>query len=375
MLGQRLGSMWKAAFVGCAMLIAPMVVCAADISDEAGFFSAAAIEKANTSIREIEKKSGHDIRIETHATVPKDQIDAVAKMDHTERQVFMDRWVHERAKAVKETGSLVLICKDPARIETWFSGRLANSGMTKADRQRVIDAAVSGMKSKDFDAALNDTVSKLGEVYAKLSPASRLRSDAGHREPLPPTTSSTPAREAGPIHHAAPIKQVNSMGWIYVVGIVIAAIFAIRMLSGLFGSRGSGYPGGPGQPGMGGYPPGGYPPGGGYGQPGYGGGGGGFMRSAAGGLFGAVAGNWLYNAFGGQSAHAQGPMADGSDPLRGSRTLGGGDQPPGNSGWTDDGSSSGGGWYDNGDSGGGGDFGGGDSGGGDSGGDSGGGDF
>lgn len=375
MLGQRLRSVWNAAFIVCTVLAAPILASAADISDEAGFFSPAAIERANASIREMEKKSGHDIRIETHATVPKDKVDAVAKMDRSERQVFMDRWVHERAKAVKETGALVLICKDPARVETWFSDRLANSGMTKTDRQSVIDAAINGMKSKDYDAALNSTVTKIGDVYSKLSPATRLRNDAGRREPLPSTVPANRPHQAGPIHQAPPVRQANSMGWIYIVGIVIAAIFAIRMLSGLFGGRNSGYPGGPGQSAMGGYPPGGYPPGGGYGQPGYGGGGGGFMRSAAGGIFGAMAGNWLYNAFGsGHSAHAQGPMDDGSDPLRGSRTLGGGDQPS-NSGWSDAGSSSGGGWYDNGDSGGG-DFGGGDSGGGDfGGGDSGGGDF
>ena len=371
MLGQRIQTFWKTALVASALFIAPIAVRAADVSDEAGFFSAAAVEKANTAIKGIEKKSGHDIRIETHATVPKDKVDAVAKMDRNERQEFMDRWVHERAKAVKETGSLILICKEPPRVETWFSGRLADSGMTKADRQKVIDATIAGMKSKDYDAALDGIVTKVSEVYSKLSPASKLRSDAGHREPLPATRSAAPihpgqSQQGPPIHQAMPARQANPMSWIYIVGIILATVFAIRIISGLFAGRGTGYPQGPGPggyPPAGGYPPGGYPPpGAGYGQPGYGGGGGGFMKSIAGGLFGAVAGNWLYDSFGGHSAHAQGPMSDGSDPLRGSRTLGGDDQSPSSGGWTDDGSSSGGGWFDNGDSGGGGDFG--DSGGG-----------
>lgn len=129
------------------------------------------------------------------------------------------------------------------------------------------------------------------------------------------------------------------------------------------------------QPRGGGYGPGGGGPGGGYGPGGYGGGGGGgFMSGMMGGLFGAVAGNYLYNSFaGGSSLGATGTdggyggegggLADaaaGDGDYAGGTEASGGDF-GGDAGGFDD---AGGGDF----GGGGGDFGGGDAGGGDFGG-------
>ena len=70
MLGQRLRSVVQTGMAGLLLLTLPALASAVDVRDDASFFSADAVEKANTQIREIEKRTGREIRIETYATVP-----------------------------------------------------------------------------------------------------------------------------------------------------------------------------------------------------------------------------------------------------------------------------------------------------------------
>ena len=357
MLGQQFTSKVVAGFVGALLLAAPAMVRAADISDAAGFFSAKAVEDANVAIREIVKKTGHDIRIETHATVPADKAAEVAKMDRKERESYMRKWTLERVDAVKETGALILITKDPAHIETWFSSKLKEAGLTQAERNQISETMLTGFRSKDYDGALKRTVTKFGEVYPKLL---RPKSNFTTHE----RSTQVPAHVNHEPVQARPVAQSNWSSPMILLGMILAGIFVISMISRLFSRGANGYgPQGYQNPGMGGAPGYGGP---GYGAPGYGpaGGGGGFMRGLAGGLFGAVAGNWLYNSMSGHSAHAQDAWNNSG--------LGGGNQNIG-----DDGNSAGGGWSNDGDFGAGGDFGGSDGGGdfGGGGGDFGGGDF
>jgi len=318
MLGQRLSHVGITSLTGLLLLAAPAMVRAVDISDKGEFFSATAVEKANAAIRKIEKESGREIRIETHATVPSSKVDAVEKMDKHEREKFMSDWVNERAKETKENGFLMLICKHPGRVETWMSRKIKDAGLSDDDRKMLTDTMLDGLKSKKNDEALDHTVNKFAEVYAKLK--------VNHSQPATVPLERSTNKPIIPHRVGQAPVQANWTPVLYVIGFVFLAIFGISMLSRLFGGGNRGYSGaggGFGQPGSGPPPPPGYgPPGGGYG-PGYGGGGGGgFMRSLAGGMFGAVAGNWLYNSFGGgHSAHAHDSTMANSDPLSGSQTL------------------------------------------------------
>ncbi len=347
----RLKSMARSgisAFVAVGLLAGmPVITLAADVTDGGSFFSADAIKKANESIKDIEKKTGHEIQIETYATVPADKVDAVSKMDKKGRDEFTHEWVTERAKATKAEGVFVLICKEPGRVETWVSPKLKGLGFSKTDRDHVKDATIEGMKAKNYDGALKDTISKLEVTYTRIAAEhSKKHSTTGVAPAIPANRSQVNNPPAIP--HRAPVQPMQA-GWspvIWILLMVVAGIFVISMISRLFGG-GRGYGGGGG---------------GGYGQPGYGGGGGGggggFMSNLAGGIFGAVAGNWLYNAFSGQSAHAHDTMPTTHDPYGGSNTLND-DAPAAGEQWSDNDGSSGGDWSSGGDSGGGGDFGGG----------------
>lgn len=359
MLGQRVSAVLNAGFLGLVLLAAPVLTHAADVSDAGDFFSAAAVEKANSTIRDIEKKTGHEIRIETYATVPTEKVDEVAKMDKKQKDEFTHRWVNDRANATKAKGFLLLICKEPHRVETFVSERLKEKGFTKADRDQVKDVTIAALSARNFDGALHDSVAKLGTIYSRLG-------NSPHA-----AAADRPNRAENVPHQAVPVRQARTswMPVILILGVVLFGIFILSTIARMFGGGARGYGGGPAGFGPPPGPGGGYAPG--YGPPpGYGGaGGGGFMKGLAGGIFGAMAGNWLYDSFGGHSAHAHDNTIGNTDPLSGSRTLG--DDSPSGGGWSDNDGSSGGDWSDSG-GGGGGDFGGGGGdfgGGGDSGGD------
>ena len=334
MLRNKFQSMLTTGLLGAARLCVPAVVQAADVSDGGGFFSAAAIAKANEAIRTVEKKSGHDVRIETFATVPKDKVEAVSKMDTKERETFFSNWLHDRAEATKSRGVVILICKDPSHLRLWAGKPLERAGFGVTQAKPITAALLAGFKAKEYDKALNDTVTQLSTALEGLH--------AVRGGTAAPANSARPAphKTPQPAQHDRPAAQQTGYGGlIFVMAIVIGGIVVISLLSRLFGGgrTGSGYGGGYGGAGGGGG----------------GGGGGGFMQGLAGGIFGAMAGNWLYNQFSGHQAHGSDSNYTGSDSSSGGA---GNDSSSDSGGGTD---------FGGGDFGGGGDSGGGDAGGGD----------
>lgn len=332
MLRQTMKQVMFASVTCVAALIAPLVASAVDISDEGGFFSPEAVAKANQAIRELETKTGHQVRIETHAAVPSGKSDAVAKMDKAERETFFSNWVHERAAATQSRGLIVFICKTPAHVRIWAGNPLQLAGFGEAQVRPIREALMNDLRAKEYDKALADTVAQVTTSFAGLKHASSQ-----------PTAAPLHRRAAGPISHApAHAPQSSGFGGVFwVMAIVLGGVLLFSVISRMLSGGGGYAPQNPyGAPGMG------------YGG-GYGPGGGGFMRSLAGGIFGAMAGNWLYDQFSGHHAHASDSGWSNTDPSGSDYTSGGSDS--GFSGGTD----FGGGDFSGGDSGGGSDFGGG----------------
>ena len=65
MLRIRMNSRLTIGLLMATLLLSPAILRAADVLDGGSFFSADALAQANQKIREIEQKSGHEIRIET----------------------------------------------------------------------------------------------------------------------------------------------------------------------------------------------------------------------------------------------------------------------------------------------------------------------
>lgn len=346
MLSKRMNSIMTTGLVAAMLWLAPAVVRAAEISDGGGFFSAEAITTANQSIRDLEQKLGHEVRIETIAAAPTDKIEAVAKMDAKQREAFFSKWVHDRAEATQSRGIFVLICREPSHLNLWAGTPIQRAGFGAAQAKTVKEAMLTRLKAKEYDKALTEGVAQLSTTFGGLShakakastttPATPGSKHVGHVIPTSPTHA--------PGHHA-PVhvpQQSNWTGVMVVLMFVVGGIFVMSLIGRLFGGGQSSGTGGSG----------------GYGN----GGGGGFMSSLTGGIFGAMAGNWMYDQFSGRHAsggetHSTGDSFGSNDSSSGSGfDSGSGPADSGFSGGTDFG---GGDFGGGGDSSGGGDFGGG----------------
>jgi TLP18.3/Psb32/MOLO-1 phosphatase superfamily protein len=327
------------------------------VKDEAAFFSATAVEKANREIAEIERRFHRDFVIETFRTVPADKVEQVKAMDHRGREAFFQKWGNERFRQEGVNGVYLMITKSPGYVQVEVGQETQKHAFTLQEARELRDLVFAAFKKKEHDRGLEESVAFVQRTMAN-NLAGRQHQGGAAAGPLERLgVNKNPLEQLG-VNKNAPIGGAG-MSWIvWAIIIVVGVWIVMALLRGI--SRGIGGGGG-GAPGPGGY-------GGGYGG---GGGGGGFMSGMLGGLFGAAAGNWLYDSFarggsgggfggGGRGLFNEGTSADGSDVGQDASGVGG---------EFDDSSQS--------DSGGdsGGDFGGGDFGGGDFGGDSGGGDF
>lgn len=282
-----------------ALMLAPAMVPAADIVDGGGFFSPETLTKANQTIRDIAEKTKHEIRIETFASVSADKVDAVKKMDKTEREAFFAKWLHERTEKTNARGVFILICKEPAHLRMWGAKEIQQAGFGAEQAKTVRELLLAGFKAKEFDKTLSDALAQLAKTFDSMKAAPKKVAEstghaaAGHGRATHPNQNGHQARPApqAPVNRApqpaAPNPDAKWGNIVVVIAMVLGGIFLFSAVMRMFGGGQS--------HGVGGY-------GGGYG--GAGGGGGGFMSGLAGGIFGAVAGNWLYNQFSGNSASA-----------------------------------------------------------------------
>ena len=342
-----LKSFFVTGLMGTLLWLAPTRTLAAEIVDGGGFFTADTLASVNKSIIELEQKSGHTVRFETFAAVPADKVETVSKMDAKQRETYFSSWVHDRAEATQSRGIVVLMCRQPSHLNVWVGKPIQQAGFGAAQAKTVKEAMLTSFRAKEYDKGLTSAVSLLTTTFSGLkAPASKSATqtprDPKHAgQPTPAAVRHVPA--ASVPAHPAPLHANPASAWpgiITVLMLVVGGIFAVSMIGRMFGG--------------GGHSQGGYgAPGGGYGG---GGGGGGFMNGLAGGIFGAVAGNWLYNQFSDHSAsagehHSHGSSLDSNDSSSGGGfDSGTGSSDTGFSGGTD----FGGGDFGSGDSGGGG---------------------
>lgn len=277
---------------------------ATEIIDQGNFFSEAALKSANQTISELERKYKHQIHIETYLTVPGDKADAVAKMSKAEKDAFYVSWIKDRAKATNANGLFLIICKNPSHVHPAVGERLVKQGFKSDARDRVVNALLDGFRSKQYDEGLQRALTQVRTEFSKLGPVSAAsRTGTSPVTPLP-HANRQPAAFPKAEREPAPVGRNTDGGWggIVMIGLlVVGGLFLFSLVSRMF-SRGMGGPGTAGAPGMGM-------------------GGGGFGTGLLGGLFGAMAGNWLYDSFSGH--HGQAHAGDHHGGFGGDSTGGG----------------------------------------------------
>lgn len=344
---------WLAALVAIGLGISGSVSFAQEIRDGANFFSPETRAAVGKDLAELEARYQVGFTVETVAAPDAELARKLEGLAKDQKNAEFTKAARARAQQSKAHGVFVIVWKNPSHLNVEFSRKLVQRGFTQADQGAVRDALLAGFRDKQFDKGLQDAVLAVrtaAERHARgtasvpapaIAPAAPL-ADPGHA--LPGADHGQAAGNGQPANNGF-LGEFGGMG---IVGIVIAiavVFIVVRVIGAIIGGL------------MGG--------GGGYGQPGYGGmGGGGMFGSLLTGMFGAMAGHYIYDNFFGGHSHDSSAMA--GDMGSGADAASGGNE-WGDTGWGD----SGGGDFGGGDFGGG-DFGGGDFGGGDFGG---GGDF
>jgi len=315
-----------------------------EVRDQAGFFSAEAVQKANRDLEEIRRQSGKELVIETYAQPP---AEVAARLAKEARDRVYAEWAGRRATDAGVNGIYVVITRNPAHLQIAVGNETRRAAFTTANRDKLRDLLLNAFRQKKYDQGLAEAID-----FTRRTLDLNVGSRAATARPAP-VPAPLPPRERA-------TDGVAGFSWTTILlwgGLILVALWVVSRVmrnraaeaNRLGGAPGYGPGAGPGVPGPG--------------MPGYGygpssGGGGGFGRGLLGGLLGGVAGGYLYDRMRGRSDAEAG----------GHSPAGGGFDQPGGAPDTDFSSSGGdfGGDAGGGDTGGGGDFGGGDAGGGSS---------
>jgi uncharacterized membrane protein YgcG len=150
-----------AALVACC-LAAEATAAAPEVKDEAKFFSADAVTKANTALKEIKEQTARDLLIETFSEIPEGR-----KKDYSpeKKDEFFSKWATDNARERKVVGVYVLICKDPARVQVEVGKATAQRAFPPADRTKLRDLVITNFRAKKFDEGLAEAVAYVAKTF------------------------------------------------------------------------------------------------------------------------------------------------------------------------------------------------------------------
>jgi len=230
-------------FLSFVFLVLPVTqTIFADVRDGAGIFSNSTVETVNRKLEEVRNKTGKDLLLETIEST-----DGVNPSNYS----------LDRAKSLRVNGVYVLIAKKEKKIEIQVGNKtrqVFDNAVTNRFKSKLTDS----FKAGNFDEGLQNAVGYFSETLLAVETN------------RPSQKANTPVAASSP-------KSSSDGGtsWLGILFFILILFLIFRVVSSLFG-RGGGY-----NPGYGGM----------------GGGGMGFFGTLMTGIFGAMAGNWLYDKF------------------------------------------------------------------------------
>jgi uncharacterized protein len=248
------------------------------VHNEAKVFSDPGIEAAKQTMAATDFDHGLTLTVDTVKDVPEGRR---AELKQKGEKAFFRDWARERARDEKAGGVYVLVCRSPAHVYVEAGDKTVARGFTAADERKLHDILIQAFAdSRD-----------------KPEPEALSIRDAGLKaavEFVVNDLKGTTAPEAGGSDQVGGKSGgsgggSNLMGW---VCLGLAGLLGAWLVIGLIRAFSGGGTGGRG----------------------------GFFPMLLGGLFGAVAGMWLYNSF-----FSGGGMFGGSDAYAGDGGDGGGD--------------------------------------------------
>jgi uncharacterized protein len=281
------------------LLAAMPAVGRAELRDNAKMFSPQAAAEAREVIKDIESKFNRRVVVETIAELPADRkaaLDKAGKNKADRARVFVAE-LEARAKASGANGIFVLITKSPGNVTVESDRSTRENDFTLEHARELQTQLAASFRENKFDEGL---LAGLDFVRTTIQAARR-----EVRAPEVAKPSNAPLVRA----ESSDEKGWTLMGSICLIAGVVLFFWVVLALIRAFTGSGQG----PAMPRAQGYDGPGYAGGPGFG-PSYGGGG--FFSNFMSGMFGAVAGNWIYhNMFGGgHSLPHFGGSAQGADP-------------------------------------------------------------
>jgi hypothetical protein len=166
----------------CGLLVAALVlggpgtaqaVYPPPVKDEAKFFSADALGKANKKVKEIYDKYKKDVVVETFAAVPADLKKKLEDLEDKKkakgRAEFFGEWAQARSKELGLNGVYVLVCKEPAFLYIHMDADTRKKAFTAKDRDKLRAKLVEKFKDKEFSAGLTEGLAVVeGALKANL---------------------------------------------------------------------------------------------------------------------------------------------------------------------------------------------------------------
>lgn len=287
----------------------------AAVEDRAQLFSPAAVARANKDLDKIKAATKKDILILT-----------VVDTGSKPLKIFS----HDEAVSRRLNGAIIVITKNPPQLEV-IAGKKTSLVFNFEHRQKVVEILKQNLR-KAPDAALASTVKYIGDLFRNANSV-LIQADEHRASAQQPNTRVA--------------NETSGGGWLKWIIVLLIGFGIFRLIGWFISSRANSAAAAGSSPstytGMGG---------------------GGFLTSLMGGIFGAVAGNYIYDKFFGSSHHDSNYYRDDSTNYSNSNSNSSNDWRNDDNGDFDVNSGSGGDW---GSDSGGGDSGGSDSGGGDSG--------
>lgn len=250
---------WLTLFGGSLGFAAP-VSAASGVRDGAHLYNPASIAKAEQIIRAIHEQHSVDVLIETVPGVPADRLTEFKPLVGKAQQDFVTRWAAARAQQLVVDGIYVLICKSPPHTRVVVEDAHAHA-FGERDRTKLFKLLASRSWWKSADQGL---LGGLDHVRDRLDAHARGESSGG-------------------VDWSAILWLIGGMLGLWVI------IGVVRSLNGV--GRYSCNPGA-GTPTEGGA-----------------------LAGVFGGMFGAMAGHWLYESFfGGPPTSENSPAPESSAP-------------------------------------------------------------
>jgi len=144
----------------------------AQVKDDAGFFSPAAISQASEGIKEIKRSYNKDFQVETFRTVPPDKAAKFKTLGDAARKRFFADWAASRAKALNLQGVYLHICKQPGHLEVSIDDGTLKKALRDTDRDGVRALLLDAFRKMEFDKGLTGAVALVrARLEKNLGPA------------------------------------------------------------------------------------------------------------------------------------------------------------------------------------------------------------